>query len=417
MFALVDCNSCYASCHQIFRPDLRGKPVVVLSNNDGCVVARSKEAKALGIPDLQAFFKIEAQLKAHKVHIFSSNYTLYGDISHRVMETLRRFSPEVEIYSIDEMFLSFAGMPVDLKAYGKTIKQTVWKEVRMPVCVGIAPTKTLAKLANHAAKKIDKSEGVCLLDKPHKWQWVLKRIPVTKVWGIGPRFGQRLNAIKIYSAYELAAADPKYLRQQFNVNVERTIRELNGICAIPLQEYPEPKQQIYCTRSFGEKLTELQPLLHAVSGYTARAAEKLRQQQHFASAMQVFINTSPHEPHYYGNSLTTQLPYPTDDTRILLSHAQQIVRKIFKADKRYLKAGVGLLGLTHKQFMQSDLFYPRQSIQSERLMAVLDAINQRYGQGSSYIAAQGSSQRWTMRQHYLSPAYTTRWRDIPVICC
>ena len=283
----------------------------MLSNNDGCVVARSKEAKSLGIPDLHAFFKIEQQLEANNVHIFSSNYTLYGDISHRVMETLKRFSPEIEVYSIDEMFLSFANLPVDLKAYGKEIKETVWKEVRMPVCVGMAPTKTLAKLANHAAKKIDKANGVCLLDNPRKWQWVLKRIPVTKVWGIGSKLGRRLNAMKIYSAYELATADPKYLRKQFSVNVERTITELNGVSAIPLEEIPEPKQQIYCTRSFGEKPTELQPLLQAVSGYTSRAAEKLRKQQHFASSIQVFINTSPYEQNYYGNSITVQLPYPT----------------------------------------------------------------------------------------------------------
>ncbi len=417
MFALVDCNSCYASCHQIFRPDLRGRPIVVLSNNDGCVVARSKEAKALGVPDLDAFFKIEKQLKAQNITIFSSNYTLYGDISHRVMETLKRFSPEIEVYSIDEMFLSFEGFQVDLKAYGAEIKQTLWKEVRMPVCVGIAPTKTLAKLANHAAKKIDQVNGVCLLDEPKKWQWVLRRIPVTKVWGIGSKLGKRLNAMKIYSAYELATADPKQLRQQFSINVERTITELNGVSAIPLEEQPEPKQQIYCTRSFGEKVASLPPLLEAVSGYASRAAEKLRAQQHFASAIQVFINTSPYEQNYYANSKTVQLPYPTDDTRILVNHARKAVMQIYKSDKRYLKAGVGLFGLTSKENLQGDLFHTGQSIQAEKLMYTIDCINKRYGQGSSYIGAQGSSKRWRMRQHYLSPAYTTRWSDLPVIGC
>jgi DNA polymerase V len=417
MFALVDCNSCYASCHQIFRPDLRGKPVVVLSNNDGCVVARSKEAKALGVPDLDAFFKIEKQLKAQNITIFSSNYTLYGDISHRVMETLKRFSPEIEVYSIDEMFLSFDGLQMDLKTYGAEIKQTLWKEVRMPVCVGIAPTKTLAKLANHAAKKIDQISGVCLLDEPAKWQWVLKRIPVTRVWGIGSKLGKRLNAMQIYSAYELATAEPKYLRQQFSINVERTIAELNGESAIPLEEQPEPKQQIYCTRSFGEKIVALPPLLEAVSGYASRAAEKLRAQQHYASAIQVFINTSPYEQNYYANSQTVQLPYPTDDSRILVSHARKAVMHIYKPDKRYLKAGIGLLDLTKKENLQTDLFHAGQSIQTEKLMAVLDGINQRYGPGSSYIGAQGSSQRWKMRQNYLSPSYTTRWTDLPDIQC
>lgn len=417
MFALVDCNSCYASCHQIFRPDLRGKPIVVLSNNDGCVVARSKEAKSLGIPDLHAFFKIKDQLNAHNVHIFSSNYTLYGDISHRVMETLKRFSPDIEVYSIDEMFLSLKGLPVDLKDYGQVIKKTVWQEVRMPVCVGIAPTKTLAKLANHAAKKIAKLNGVCLLDEPRKWQWLLKRVPITKVWGIGSRLGRRLNSLKIYSAYELASADPKYLRGQFGVNIERTIAELNGVSAIPLEEQPPAKQQIYCTRSFGDKLTTLAPLLEAVSGYASRAAEKLRAQQHFSTAIQVFINTSPHEANYYSNSKTIQLPYPTDDTRVLVSHAKMAVTQLYKPNKRYLKAGVGLLGLTTKQHRQSDLFHAGQSIQSEKLMCVLDAINRRYGEGSSYVGSQGSGKRWKMRQQFLSPAYTTRWGDIPIVRC
>ena len=417
MFALVDCNSCYASCHQIFRPDLRGQPVVVLSNNDGCVVARSKEAKAIGVPDLQPFFKIEAQLKANKVHIFSSNYALYGDISHRVMETLRRFAPEIEVYSIDEMFLDLSRRPDDLKTLGNTIKETLWQEVRMPVCVGMAPTKTLAKLANHVAKKIDKTAGVCLLDQPHKWQWVLQRIPVTRVWGIGKRLGKKLAALKIYSAQDLASADAKFLRKQFSVNIERTIEELNGVPAIPLEQQPEPRQQIYCTRSFGEKPDTIEPLLQAVSGYTARAAEKLRKQQYFANALQVFINTSPHEPNYYANSTTVALAYPTDDTRVLVRHARAALKKLYRPNKRYLKAGVGLLDLSSKKFLQGDIFCEGQSIQSERLMNTLDAINRRYGRGASFLAAQGSSNVWRMRQQYSSPLYTTRWRDIPVIRC
>ena len=417
MFALVDCNSFYASCEQIFRPDLRGKPVVVLSNNDGCIVARSKEAKTLGIPDLQAFFKVRHLLEKHRVTIFSSNYILYGDISQRVMNTLYAYSPEVEVYSIDEMFLRFEKMPVDLKSYGHDIKRAVWRDIRMPVSVGIAPTKTLAKLANHAAKKIPKLRGVCMLDAPDKWQWLQKRLPVTKIWGIGSRFGRRLNALNIHTAYELARADAKQLRRQFSVDIERTINELNGISAIALEQQVAAKKQIYCTRSFGDKPTTLPPLQHAVSAYTARAGEKLRQQQHLASVLQVFINTSPYEDNYYSRSQLVKLPYPTDDSRILSHAARATVEKIFSPGKRYLKAGVGLLELTDRQFLQPDLFHPGQSLQTQQLMTAVDAINQRYGQGAAYWAAEGSKQRWRMRQQYLSPAYTTRWGDLPKILC
>lgn len=417
MFALVDCNSCYASCEQIFRPDLRNKPVVVLSNNDGCIVARSKEAKALGIPDLQAFFKLEALLRKQQVAIFSSNYTLYGDISQRVMNTLKRFSPEVEVYSIDEMFLQLDGIPVDLKQYGSEIKHTLYREIGMPVGVGIAPSKTLAKLANHAAKKIAQTDGVCLLDTPKKWQWLQQRMPVTKVWGIGSRLGKRLAVMRIYTALDLAKANPKYLRQQFGVNVERTIEELNGHPAIPLEQQPPAKKQIYCTRSFGDKPTELAPLQHAISGYAARAAEKLRAQQHVASAIQVFINTSPHEPNYYSNSRVALLPYPTNDSRIIAGLAKQLLSQIYRPHHRYLKAGIGLLELSARQYQQADLFTPGQSIKTDALMTILDSINRRYGQGASYLAAEGSNQRWKMRQRYRSPAYTTRWGELPGIVC
>jgi len=228
MFALVDCNSFYASCEQVFRPDLRGKPVVVLSNNDGFVVARSAEAKALGIPDLHPFFKIEAFLRKHNVAIFSSNYPLYGDMSSRVMTTLKAFSPQIEVYSIDEMFLSLDGMHIDTTAYGREIKTRVWQDTRIPVSVGVAPTKTLAKLANRIAKKMPRLNGSCTLDAPHKWQWVLKRVPVTDVWGINKRLARRLADFEVNTAYDRATLDPKMARRKTSVCVERTIEELNG---------------------------------------------------------------------------------------------------------------------------------------------------------------------------------------------
>lgn len=415
MLALVDCNSCYASCEQIFRPDLRGKPVVVLSNNDGFVVARSKEAKALGIGDLQAFFKVEPVLRRHGVAIFSSNYPLYGDISHRVMNTLSTFAPSVEVYSIDEMFLDFDGMREDWKAYGQTIRETVWRHVRMPVGVGIAPSKTLTKLANRAAKNIPQCQGVCVLDTPHKWQWLQRRTPITQLWGIAGRLARRLAEFNITTAYDLATADPKVLRRKLSVNIERTIEELNGVPCIPFEELPPAKQQIYCTRSFGEKLTELEPIQQATTLYASRAAEKLRQQQSLASSMHVFLHTSPFEEGYYSNSTTVQLPYPTDDSRVITTLAKDTIGQLFRPHYRFLKAGVGLLGLSDKEHQQYDLFHPGQAPKSDRLMQVVDQANATFGRGSLFLGAEGIQKKWKMRQSYTSPAYTTRWSDLPVV--
>ena len=371
----------------------------------------------MGIPDLQAFFKLEPLLRQRGITVFSANFTLYGDISHRVMSSLRDFSPEVEVYSIDEMFLQLEGIPANPKEYGQKIKTTLWHDIRMPVCVGIAPTKTLAKLANHTAKKIEQTGGVCVLDTPAKWQWVLKRIATDKIWGVGSRTSRRLAALGINTAYQLATAEPKYLRKQFNVNLERTIEELNGRVALSLEQQPPAKKQIFCTRSFGTKPDTLKPIENAISAYAARAAEKLRAQQHFVNTLQVFIHTSPHEPGYYSNSQIVKLPYPTDDTRIIVAAARRAVQAIYQPGKRYLKAGIGLLELSDRQHLQADLFTPGQTLAADALMQALDKINQRYGQGAAYLASEGVKQRWRMRQNFLSPAYTTRWPDIPAIRC
>lgn len=415
MLAIVDCNSCYASCEQIFRPDLRAKPVVVLSNNDGFIVARSKEAKALGIQDLQPFFKIEALLKQHEVAVFSSNYALYGDISHRVMTILHDFSPSVEVYSIDEMFLDFTGMHWDLNHYAQHIKNRLWKEVRMPVGVGIAPSKTLSKLANRAAKKIPRCNGVCVLDTPQKWQWLQKRTKVTDIWGIGSRIGRRLAEVGIFSAYELAHANAKTVRKRTNVNIERTIEELNGRPCFDIEAQPPAKQQIYATRSFGQKLTSLEPIEQAISVYAARAAEKLRQQDSLAQTIHVFLHTSPFEPNYVSHSTTAQLPYATNDARVIGKLARQCIRQLYAPGNRYLKAGIGLIQLCSVHYQQCDLFHPGQAHQASQLMATMDKVNQGHGQGTLYLASQGVHKKWAMRQQYTSPAYTTRWPDLPLI--
>jgi len=414
MYALVDCNSFYASCEQIFRPELRGKPLVVLSNNDGCIVARSKEAKALAVPDLYAYFKLKDFLEANHVHVFSSNYALYGDISNRVMTTLKQFSPDIEVYSIDEMFLSLKGFTNNLDAYGREIKHTIWQHIRMPVGVGIAPTKTLAKLANHAAKKIPKCEGVCVLDTPDKWGWLLRRLPTNKVWGVGSKLSKKLATNGILTAWDLSQADKKLIRQVGNVCLERTASELKGIECLDLEEVQD-KKQIYSTRSFGRKVTGLSELHEAISLYATRACEKLRKQQHMVKTIHVFLQTSPFLPNYYVNSIVVQLPYATDDSRLVIHCAKAGIEQIYLPNKQYLKAGIGLIELVEKNNSQQDFFCMGQPLASEKVMSALDTINQKYGAGTVFIAAQGIRKPWTMRQHFKSPAYTTRWEDLPVI--
>ncbi len=414
MLALVDCNSFYASCEQVFRPDLRGRPVVVLSNNDGFVVARTKEAKALGIPDLEPFFKIESLLRRHNVTIFSSNYPLYGDLSTRVMATLQTLSPRIEVYSIDEMFLDLGGMPGDMKVVGQEIKYRLWDHIRMPVGVGIAPTKTLAKLANRVAKKVPQCAGVCVLDEPAKWEWVLQRLPVTAVWGIAKRLARRLEDLRIRSAHDLATANPKVVRRVSSVNLERTIEELNGRPCLALEEVPSAKKQIYCTRSFGNKATTLQPILEAITLYASRAAEKLRTQNHMALTIHVFVHTSPFEPNFHAVSEIAKLPYPTDDTREIVGLARTVITRLYSPGHAFLKAGIGLVEIVDRKYYQFDLLHSGQLAKSDKLMEVIDRINQRTGKGTLFLAAQGVSKPWYMRQQFTSPQYTTKWCDLPV---
>lgn len=415
MFALVDCNSFYASCEQVFRPDLRGRPVVVLSNNDGFLVSRTKEAKAVGLGDLVPYFKVEDLIKKYGVAVFSSNYKLYGDISSRVMTTLKAFSPHLEIYSIDELFLDLEGLQHPLPEYGHLIKQTVWQHTRIPVGVGIAKTKTLSKLANRGAKTIARCDGVCVLDTDHKTEWLLKHFPVTKVWGIAGRLAARLAELGIATAWDLARSDAKTVRRRTSVNVERIIEELNGRPCLDLEEAPPAKKQIYCTRSFGKRAMTLEPILEAVSLYSARAAEKLRQQRQLVKTLHVFLNNSPFEGGYYCGSTTVQLPYPTDDTRVISEHARAAVSRLYKPGPAYMKAGIGLIELIDPCYLQQDLWEPGQSGQASKLMQLMDRINQHHGRRSVFLASQGVHQPWYMKQHHRSPEYTTSWVDLPVV--
>jgi len=418
MFCLVDCNSFYASCEQVFRPDLRDKAVIVLSNNDCFIVARSAQAKAMGIGDLQSLFTIKDWLQQQDITIFSSNYPLYGDLSARVMDTLQLFSSHIEIYSIDEMFLYLENIKAgSLKHYGRQIKETVYQHTALPVGVGIAPTKTLAKLASRAAKTITQTRGVCVLDNALKWDWMKKRTPVNKIWGISTRFAARLADLGIYSALELANADSKYIRRHFNVCMERIIAELNGHACLSLEEIPQLKKQIYCSRSFARKTTQLPVILNALSVYIARACEKLRAQKSLAGVLQVLLYAANDQHHYHRQQMVISLACPSDDTRLLSKAAKTLLKQLFRPGVFYIKAGVGLLDLSIKKHQQLDLFHPAQSAKSEQLMTVMDKINQRHGRNTIYIAAEGVQQKWVMRQAYRSPAYTSHWDELPQVQC
>jgi len=378
MLALVDCNSCFASCEQIYRPDLRGKPVVVLSNNDGCVVARSKEAKALDIPDLIAYFKVKDLLKKNKAHVFSSNYELYGDTSKRIMTLLQNYGQQIEVYSIDEAFLDVTTCK-DLQTHSRVIKEACWKEQRMPVSVGTAPSKTLAKLANHIAKKSQKLNGVCVIEDPNPWAKVFDKIPVRKVWGVGSQLSKRLADWNIYSVEDLRTQNPKHLRKTFGVNLERTIRELNGEYCIPLELSPKPKKEVFCSRSFSKKITSKKEIQESIANYSVRATEKLRKQNSLAKQVHIMIQTSRFKPPYYFNTARSNLLYPTNDDREVIKAALKLLDDIFRDGFAYAKAGVGLMDLCDENYFQHDFFTPNQSYEAHILMESIANITHRFG--------------------------------------
>lgn len=421
MFALVDCNNFYVSCERLFRPDLAQRPVVVLSNNDGCVVARSQEAKALGIQMGVPVFQIKALLKAHRVVVFSSNYALYAELSQRVMSTLEHLAPAVEVYSIDEAFLDVCGIAActDLTQWGQRVRQTIAQYVGLPVCVGIAPTKTLAKLANHAAKHYRATQGVVDLSARQRQERLMARLPVAEVWGVGRRLSAHLQALNIHTALDLAHADAKRLRQRFNVVLERTIAELNGVSCLDLEHDIPAKQQIISSRSFSQPITQYRALQEAVASYLSRAMEKLRQEQRLMRTLQVFIRTSPfrtQEP-YYGNAATGQLTEPTADTRIAMKLAMQLLTGLWRDGYGYAKAGVMLGDFYEHSGWQPDLLQtaeqqPHYAQRSQALMRTIDHINQTQNT-SIQFARQGIQRRWQMKRAHLSPHYLSRWNELP----
>ncbi len=419
-FALVDCNNFYASCEKLFRPDLRYRPVVVLSNNDGCVVARSKEAKALGIKMGVPAFQLQPLLKQHGVVSFSSNYALYADLSARVMSTLELLAPAVEVYSIDEAFLDLSGIPLpDPVQYGQLIRQRIAKWQGLSVCVGIAPTKTLAKLANHAAKTWPKTAGVVDLTAKARQRKLLALLPVGEIWGIGSKLSVRLQALGINTALQLADANPSFIRQQFSVVVERTVRELNGESCIALEEHAPTKKEIVSSRSFGERITALPLLEEAIAEYVARACQKLRQERQQALQLTVFLRTSPfsqqQQDPYYANSASARLVEPSADTRDFLQLAKALLQQIWRDGYRYAKAGVMLSDFYDEGVCQTSLFEPAADYAGkQKLMQTLDTLNHS-GKGKVWFASQGINPSWTMKRQHLSPAYTTNWQQLPLV--
>jgi DNA polymerase V len=415
-FALVDCNNFYASCERVFNPKLKDKPIVILSNNDGCVVARSNEAKAVGVKMGVPFFQITGLVEEHKIHVLSSNYALYGDMSARVMRVIGEFAPTQEVYSIDESFLNLTGMR-DLTGVGSQIRIRVKQWLGLPVCVGIAPTKTLAKLCNATAKSYNKLDGVLdynSLSEERKTK-LLQSFEVGDVWGIGRRLTERLRLLGITTAYTLRESDPEEMSKRFSVVMKRTITELRGISCIDMENVDEARKQILSSRSFGRAVTDLHDLEAAVTMYTSRAAEKLRGDGSLANELNVYVRTSPYSQDPYAESMTVKFPQPSDDTMFLVKCAMESLRSIYKPGLVYQKAGVTLSNLVPNEGQQLSLFHPQEdNAKSKRMMLALDQTNQKYGRGALFIAGEGVNKSWQIRSEYKTPAYTTSWNELAV---
>jgi len=410
VFALIDCNSFYASCERVFRPDLAKTPIVVLSNNDGCVIARSYDAKEfvkMGAP----YFQIKDHLRRSGVVAFSSNYALYGDMSERVMTIIESMVPALEVYSIDEAFADLTGIPGDLTVFGRKIRACIYKGTGIPVGVGIAHTKTLAKLANHTAKRLlDKTGGVVDITDPFNRDWTLRNTSVAEVWGIGRKMKVHLECMGIQSAMDLARADPAMLRQKFSVVIEKTARELGGTPCLELGEADPPKQEICCSRMFGKRLTEIEPIKEAVATYTQRAAEKLRAQNSLCKKIRVSIRTGMFNPEEakYANGALVELPYPTNDVRLMTKAATEAVNRLFRPGFKYSKAEVLLLDLRQPGEFTDDLFAASQPVAAEKVMGVLDEINEKWGRGTLRSASVPTAPGWAMRRDIMSRSFTTK---------
>ena len=418
MYALVDCNNFYASCERVFDPRLEQRPIVVLSNNDGCVIARSNEAKALGIAMGEPAFQKEEVYAKHNVAIFSSNFALYGDMSQRVMRTLAQHSAAMEIYSIDEAFLECGGLTADdLDRFGSQLRKTVKQWTGIPVSIGVAPTKTLAKVANHIAKRLPDNSGVCILEKEETIEYCLKKLPVEKLWGVGRRYALFLRSWGINTAWDLRRMPEGWVKDNMTVVGLRLQKELKGEPCIPLEIHHKYKKEIFTSRSFGTMVTELDELKQAVSMYATRCAEKLRTQNSCTNLVEVFLHTNPFRPDLpqYKNVRFVRLPVASNSTLNVVQAALRGLQSIYRTGYQYKKAGVIVSGLVPSNTIQYNLFYPTDEDRHIRLMNAMDKVNDREGRDVLRVAEQGFTRRWTLRQERLSPCYTTRWADFMTI--
>ena len=418
MIALVDCNSFYATCEQVFRPDLWGKPVVVLSNNDGCIIAANKEAKAISeISMFEPVFKIKKQLIKNNVAIFSSNYTLYGEMSQRVMNILSAFSPQVEIYSIDEAFVDVSGMKYfSLNQYGHQMKDAIFEYTGLPVGVGIAATKVLAKLANRISKKrVSENQGVFVIDSEEKRIEALKWATIKMVWGIGSKHAKRLKNIGIFTAYEFTQLPEEWVRKNMTVVGVRIWNELKGQPSIKFKTMPKPKKGIGTSKSFGKKIEDLGMIQEACSYYISEVSEVLRNQKSCATYLQVFLHTNyfSDRDKQYSNSITVTLSIPTSDTFVLISEAKKALDAIYKPGYRFKKVGVCLSGIIPREYVQGNLFLAAPRWDKKELMNVFDMMNRKYGKSTLFSGLVGTRiKEWELTKKDRSPRYTTQWNEL-----
>ncbi|PKH87657.1 Y-family DNA polymerase [Colwellia sp. Bg11-28] len=418
MYALVDAVSFYASAEKVFDPSIRNKPVVVLTNNDGCICAVCPIARRLGIPKFIPYFQVKSLLEKHGVVVRSSNYELYADLSERMMNVIGRFCDNQYIYSIDESFLYFDHYESCIKdwhEYGHKIRKAIWKETRLPVGVGFGETATLSKAANHAAKKLSSFNGVAVINSAVSRDEILKRMAVDEVWGIGRKISKRLGLEGINNAAQLAEQDPKHIRKQFSVVTERTVNELNGISCLSWDEVKSPKKEIFSTRSFGQRITTKNELRSALVTHAAIVGRKVRRQNSLIKKLMIFASNSPYDDLYYKQAMVFPFIIATENTCEMASAVNQVIDSIYKAGIKFYRCGVGAIELNSKTFIQPDLFMPDHT--NSNVMKCLDNVNHRYGDSTLKLAAEGHHEKWQMRRAFLSPQYTSQWRDIPKIQC
>ena len=418
MLALVDVNNFYASAEAVFDLSLRGKAIVILSNNDGCCIALSRQAKELGITRFSPYFKIKDICDKYGVVVKSSNYALYGDLSNKLMQVIGGFAQRQHVYSIDEAYLDMSDcmkLYPNLYEHGHQLRRTVWKQTRLPVCVGYAPTLTLSKVANHAAKKVQGFNGVAVLRNPEEWEPILAKMETSDIWGVGARLSKRLAEMQIHTALQLSKMDPKLAKRMISIELERTVRELRGEPVKMWDSVRADKQQIFSTRSNGERITDPDSLHQALAMHASTVASKARKQDSLACHLIAFAASSPFDENPVCFRYSHQLIVPTNDTRLIVAAVTQGLPQLFHPGVRYHRSGVGLVELTPAKHAQYSLFDTDKS--NPDLMKCMDMINARYGTGTLSIAAQGRDQKWAMRRDFLSKQFTTKWSDIPQIHC